>query len=70
MKRQHPSEFISHPLHDVPALIPLPTECGSINNVRAKIWVSEEVLHTEIPEIQTMSIALESLPQHNTMAIK
>lgn len=70
MKRQHPSEFISHPLHNVSALIPLPDERGSINNVRAKIWVSEEVLHTEIPEIQTTRIALESFPLHNTVAIK
>ena len=70
MKSQHPSEFISHPLHNVSALIPLPDERGSINNVREKIWVSEEVLHTEIPEIQTTRIALESFPLHNTVAIK
>jgi len=51
MKRQHPSEFIYHPLLNVPALIPLLPECGHINNVHAQARAPEKAVDTEIPEI-------------------
>ena len=51
MKRQHPSEFMYHPLHSVPALIPLLPECGYINNVCAKARAPEKAVDTEIPEV-------------------
>lgn len=50
MKRQHPSEFIYHPLHNMPALIPLLPACGHINNVCAKAHTPEKAVDTEIPE--------------------
>lgn len=51
MKRQHPSEFIYHPPHNVPTLIPFLPESGHINNVCAKARIPEKVADTEIPEI-------------------
>lgn len=50
MKRQHPSEFIYHPLHNMPALIPLLPACGHINNVCGKAHTPEKAVDTEIPE--------------------
>lgn len=50
MKRQHPSEFIYHPLHNVPALIPLCLNVGIL-----KMYVQKHALlkavDTEILEI-------------------